>query len=379
MNDREAVVVGVHATEQAKRIDRPSIDVCWEAVLGALDDAGLSPADVDGVGVRWPGPGGLADDCASWGRFLGSGPLHWTVDGHGGTGGIRSLASSAAAIRSGLCDTVVVGGGRAGVDKERRTLQQFSEPWGAWGVTVYALIARRHMYQFGTKPEHIAKVAATIRNHGHANPEAVMYDRGPYTIDDVLASPMVASPFHLLELSIFAQGGAAMVLTTLERARDLRQPPIALLGAGYEIHQANYVNPPLYDEVGRIGETTAERVLGTAGVRPEDIDVFCLYDPNAFEVIRQFEILGLCKEGEGGPFVEDNDLSINGNYPTNPDGGLLSYAWCHMQTQTLKVIESVKQLRGQAGARQVDDASLAVAANAGAGSHHWEMALLGRA
>ena len=152
-----------------------------------------------------------------------------------------------------------------------------------------------------------------------------------------------------------------------------------MLGAGYDIKQANYVNPPIYADVGRIGQKAAERVFGQAGVGPEDIDVFCLYDPNSFEIIRQFETLGLCKEGEGGPFVADNDLSINGNVPTNPDGGLLSYAWCHLQTQTMKVIESVKQLRGQAGPRQVKDPSVAVAANAGAGSHHWEMALFGRA
>jgi acetyl-CoA acetyltransferase len=379
MSLQDVAIVGVHATEQAKQINRTTFDISWEAVSGALEDAGLTPDDVDGAAVTWPGPGGLIGDVASWGRFLGRGGLSWTADGAAGTGGVKAVMTAAAAISAGLCETVVIGGGRAGVDAERRVLHEFSDPWGAWGVTVYALVAQRHMYEFGTKPEHLAKVAATIRNHGHANPEAVLFGRGPYTIDDVLASPIVATPFHLLDVSIFAQGGAAVVVTTLERARDLRQQPIVVLGAGYEVRQANYVNPPIYADVGQIGKKAAERVFGQAGMGPEDIDVFCLYDPNSFEIIRQFEALGLCKEGEGGPFVADHDLSVDGDVPTNPDGGLLSYAWCHMQTQTMKVIEAVKQLRGQAGPRQVKDAAVAIAANAGAGSHHWEMALFGRA
>jgi acetyl-CoA acetyltransferase len=379
MTFQDVAIVGVYATEQAKYIDRTTFDITWEAISGALDDAGLSPDDVDGVAARWPGPGGLPGDTNSWGRFLGRDGLRWTVDGDKGTGGVRAVVSAATAISAGVCETVVIGGGRAGAEKDRRVLNEFSDPWGAWGVTVYALVAQRHMYEFGTKPEHLAKVAATIRNHGYVNPEAVMFGRGPYTVEDVLASPYVATPFHLLDVSMFAQGGAAMVMTTLERAKDLRQTPIVVLGAGYDVLQANYVNPPLYREVGQIGKKTAERVFGQAGVRPEDVDVFNLYDPNSFEIIRQFETIGLCKEGEGGPFVADHDLGINGDFPTNPDGGLLSYAWCHMQTQTMKVIESVKQLRGQAGPRQVKDAALAMAANAGAGSHHWEMALLARA
>jgi acetyl-CoA acetyltransferase len=378
MSLRDVAIVGVYATEQAKRIERTSLDIGWEAVKGALYDAGLTPDDVDGVAVHWPGPGGLVGDIASWGRFLGRGGLRWKTDGFAGTGGVSAVVNAAAAVSAGLCETAVIGGGRGNADVRRRVLHEFSDPWGAWGVTVYALVAQRHMHEFGTKPEHLAKVAATIRNHGHANPEAVMYGRGPYTVDDILASPMVATPFHLLDVSIFAQGGAAVVVTTLERARDLRQPPIAILGAGYDILQANYVNPPLYREVGQIGKQAAERVFDKAGVRPEDVDVFCVYDQNSFEVIRQFETIGLCKEGEGGPFVADNDLGIDGSFPTNPDGGLLSYAWCHIQTETMKVIESVKQLRGQAGPRQVKDAAVALATNAGAGSHHWEMALLAR-
>jgi acetyl-CoA acetyltransferase len=283
----------------------------------------------------------------------------------------------------------VIGGGTAGRAMAERfatvsatvdgSVHPFIDPWGAYVVPMFALVARRHMHQFGTTERQIAAVSATIRNHGHINPAAIMYGRGPYSVDDVLASRPIASPLRLLDCCLVGQGGAAVVITTMERARDLRQPPVALLGAGMEVSGGSYVDPPAYRDVGQLGAAAARRVYAMAGVGPQDVDVFNLYDPTSFEIIRQFEVLGLCAEGEGGAFVEDGRIAMGGTHPTNLDGGLLSYAWNSVQQMTLKLVESVLQLRGAAGYRQVPGAEVAVATNSGSGAAHWEMAVLGRA
>src|SRR5262249_19682590 len=159
--------------------------------------------------------------------------------------------------------------------------------------------------------------------------------------------------FHLLDCSIVADGGAALVLTTAERARDLKQKPVYLLGGGMEVFQGAYAHPPVYRDVGRIGRDAARRSYEMAGVTARDIDVFSLYDPNSFEVIRQMEVLGLCAEGEGGDFIRGGTLDRDGKAPTNLEGGLLSHSWNGTQQLTLKVIECVRQVRGIAGDRQV--------------------------
>lgn len=381
---RDVAIVGAYATEQAIRLPRTSIDLALDAVHGALADAGLTLADVDGLAIDWPGPGGLPNEAGSWSRVLGVTPA-WTSDGMADCSGARAVAKAAAAIATGLCDVAVVGGGPHG-DFEVGATQavgsqfglEFSDCWGAFVATQFALIAQRHMHEYGTTSEQIATMAATIRNHGSVNPEAVMYGRGPYTVDDILASRMIASPLHLLDICIVARGGAAVVLASAERARDLRQHPVLVAGAGMEMHQIPYYNPPLLREVGMIGAKAAARAFALAGVTAHDVDVFTLYDPNAFEVLRQFEVLGLCGEGEGGPFVDDHTFGVDGDYPTNLDGGSLSYAWNGTQQMTLKVVECVKQLRRTAAGRQVADAEVAVAGNVGAGAQHYELLVLER-
>ncbi|MGW3967596.1 thiolase family protein [Amycolatopsis sp. NPDC005003] len=377
---RQPVVVGVHATEQALSLPhRDAMDLALEAVTGAIADAGLRPSDVDGAQVDWPGPGGVPGEGSSWARLLGD--LRWTSDAMLDNAGSRGLLKAAAAVSAGLADTVVVGGCRlvsrgtgpvgAGVPIE------FADVWGSYVVAQFALVATRHMHQFGTTPRQLAEVAATIRNNGSTNPEAMMHGRGPYTADDVLASRLVATPFHLLDCCIVGEGGGAFVVTTAERARDLPRTPVAILGGGMEYHQAAYANPALYREVGMIGRDAAARAFGTAGVGPAEVDVFSLYDPNSFEVIRQLEALGVCEEGEGGPLVETGAIAVDGKYPVNPDGGCLSYAWNGTQQMTLKVVEAVRQLRGTA-VHQVTGAEVAVVGNAGSGAQHYEMSVLGR-
>jgi acetyl-CoA acetyltransferase len=145
-----------------------------------------------------------------------------------------------------------------------------------------------------------------------------------------------------------------------------------------ELSGAAYASPPEYRTVGRLGVSAATRALRMAGLTAQQIDVFSLYDPNSFEVIRQMEILGLCEEGEGGSFVEDGNIGLDGKFPTNPDGGCLAYAWNGTQQMTLKVVEAVRQLRGTA-VNQIAGAETAVAANAGSAASHYELVVLGRA
>ncbi len=206
-----------------------------------------------------------------------------------------------------------------------------------------------------------------------------MYGRGPFTVDDILAAPVVTEPFTRLECCLASEGAAAMVLTTVERARDCRHPPIAILGGGLEWARQQYVEPPRYDEIGRIGEAAVRRAFGMAGVSPADVSLASFYDVNTFEVARQLEVCGFCDEGEGAAFAADVGIGLDGGLPINPDGGGFSYshpAWCAV---TLRVIEAVRQLRGEAGDRQVADAEIALVTGAGAGPQYWNLMLLGRA
>ncbi|HSW04926.1 thiolase family protein [Aquabacterium sp.] len=381
---RSATIVGIYQTQQARRLPgRSSQDVVIEAVKGAIADAGLQPRDVDGAAIDWPGPGGAPRDAENWAMYLQQ-PLSWCVSHHLLTAGVRGVLEAAAAVEAGLCEVAVVGSGRAGPFSADGSApganmsMEFAEPYGSSVMSQFALVAMRHMHEFGTTPEQIAHVAATIRNHGHVNPEAVMFGAGPYTAADVLASPLIATPFHRLDCCLMNEGGAAIVITTAERARDLPRQPVPILGGGMEFFQGNYANPPLYRQLRTLGQAAAKRAFSRAGVSAQDIDVFSLYDPVSFEVLRQFEMLGLCGEGEGGAFCAGERLTLAGSCPTNLDGGMLAGSWTGTAQLTLKVIEAARQLRGINGARQVPDAKLALASNAGSGAQHIELIVLGK-
>lgn len=376
-------VVGCYETRQQRRLqDQTATELVFEAVDGALADAGLTTDDVDGVAAEWLGPGGneVTPGAADWARQLGS-TLTWISDTF--PAGPIAMADAAAAIRDGRCSTVVIAGGQGdllpppgqSVAGYTRFENEFIGMWGATTPTEFALVAQRHMDIYGTTPEQIAGVAATIRNHGHRNPNAVMYGRGPYTVEDILSSPMVSSPLHRLELPLVSAGAAAIVVTN--RHQNVRSRPVYLLAGATEYRSSAYVNPPIYEEVGRIGEDIADRVFERSGLIREDIDLFQLYDTSAFEVIRQFEVLGYCKEGEGGPFVADGRISIGGSHPVCTDGGVLSHGALGRAQMTQKVIEAVQQLRGESEDRQVADARTALVGAGGPPVGFYSLAILG--
>ena len=291
---------------------------------------------------------------------------------------------AAGAIVTGQADVVLVVGGQAGVlgggqvASYTRPENEFTETWGSITQAQFGLVAQEYLHRFRPDRERLAGIAADIRNAGSVNPAAVMHDRGPYTAADVLASPMVASPFHLLEVCLASEGAAAMVLTSAERAADLRHPVVRILGGGCEWHGQQYVDPPRYDEVGRILSDAARRSFAMAQLDPADLDVLELYDVNVVEVVRQAEVLGLCAEGEGTDFLVEAGIGPDGGQPLNTDGGLMSFAHIGWGAPTIKIIEAVRQLRGSAPSGQVPGARTAAVTGAGAGAQYNNLLLLGR-
>ena len=382
-NPRRATIVGVHLTRQARRLEgRTSQELIIEAVRGALDDASMSAREVDGVALEWPGPGGYAAEPSNWAPYF-KNPLRWHSEGSLDTSGARGAMRAAAAIEAGLCDTVILGGGQAGFWAGLTgkigggTGHEFADCFGITVMAQFAMVAQRHMHEFNIPPEYLANIAATIRNHGHANPAAAMHGAGPYTVADVLASPYVAEPLHRLECCFMNDGACAVVITTAERARDLKQRPVSILGAAAEFHR--WGDPPLYRDLRHLGKDAVARTLGPSGTKIQDVDVFSLYDATAYEVLRQYEMLGLCDEGEGGAFALDGNITFGGAAPTNLDGGLLAFSWVGKAQTTMRLIEAVRQVRGTAVGHQVEGAELAFTANAGSGAWRVEMMLVGRA
>ena len=249
--------------------------------------------------------------------------------------------------------------------------------WGSLTAAQFALVAQVYLHRFAPDPERMALVPAAIRNAGAANPAAVMYGRGPYRPSDVLTSPPVAEPFRLLDLCLATEGAAAIVVTSLERARDCPSAPAVVLGGGSEWRRQQYVDPPRYDDVARIGKAAYRRSFAMAGLQPDDVDVFELYDINTFEVIRQFETLGFCEEGEGVDYLAEAGIGLDGRHPTNTDGGLMAYSHVGWGGPTLKIVEAVRQIRGIAGPSQVAGAEVVLATGAGSGAQYHNAVLLG--
>jgi acetyl-CoA acetyltransferase len=380
---QDVAIVGVGLTRQEKRSERNSAQVILDAAKLALADAGLRHTDVDGIAARWPGPGGttLQPGSADWSTLFGT-PIDWIGDSY--PQGIPGLLDAAGAILTGQATTVLVAGGQAGILGGGRVASytqpgnEFVEPFGAFTAAHFALVAQRHLRRFPHARVGMAEIAATIRNTGSGNPDAVMAGRGPYTAADVLAAPKVVDPFTLLDLCLASEGGAAFIVTSVERARDLRRPPVVVLGAGMEWMRQQYVDPPCYEQVWSIGARAAAKAFDQAGLGPFDVDVAQLYDVNSLEVARQFEALGFCELGEGTDFAFATGIGRYGKLPTCTDGGLLSFSHIGWGGPSLKIVEAVRQLRGEAGDRQVPGAEVAIAAGAGSGAQYYNLALLGR-
>jgi acetyl-CoA acetyltransferase len=242
----------------------------------------------------------------------------------------------------------------ANIAIDARGPAQFESAYGHTVIGRHAMAATRHMYEFGTKPEQLAEIAVQIRDNASHNPLA-MY-REPITVDDVLSSRMICSPLHKLDCCIRSDGGGAVVLVAEDRAKDVPKKPVWVLGAAEAI--SHHTMSEWEDFTESPAKWSAERAFAMAGVKPSEIDVLQVYDSFTITVLLTLEALGFCAKGEGGAFVEGGRLRIDGDLPTNTDGGGLSSNHPGMRGLFL-IIEAVRQLRGEASGRQVPDARLA--------------------
>lgn len=379
---RRAAIVGVFNTVQARRLDGwTSQTLLLDAVQGALAQAGLSIDDVDGVSASAQSSRLVHD--------LSVGPA-WV----GSQFGLAMVQEALAAVEYGAAEVVVVAAAEAGVYTDRaatapwtRPENEFVAPFGLFTAAEFALIARRHMAVYGTTPEQLATAAAIIRNNGHLNPEAVYYGRGPFKPEDILASRLVADPFHLLDCSMTSEGGCALVIARGDRQRSATTAPVYVRGFAADHFGPAYQLPPSYDLSGRRGEydngmvgaRAAELAFRQAGLTRSDVDLLELYDPFSFEVIRQLEAFGFCEPGEGGPFVVDGQVGPSGRYPINTDGGLMSFSHAGANPQMLqRAVRAVQQLQGSAGELQVPNARVALCSSGGAGALFNCVMLLGQ-
>ncbi|MGO9876462.1 MAG: acetyl-CoA acetyltransferase [Acidimicrobiia bacterium] len=336
-------------------------------VREALADAGLGVEDVDGICYGGAAPG-IAE-------YLGIHPKF--VDGTmtGGSSYEIHVEHAAAAIGAGLCEVVVGvyaatprgdrarthGGGRAGPPPGPNPMLEWEMPYGLrMPMGAYALAASRHMTVYGTTSEQLAQIAVDTRRWAALNPRARY--REAITIGDVLASPMQASPLHLLDCCLVTDGAGAFVMTSSARAVDLAKAPVYVLGAATCTDHSMITTMP--DLAVTAGAVSGPAAFKDAGITADDVDVLMGYDSFTITALLHLEDLGFCAKGEGGAFVEDGKLGPGGALPTNTNGGGLSYTHPGQYGMFL-LVEAVRQLRGECGPRQVPDPQIAVAHGSG--------------
>jgi acetyl-CoA acetyltransferase len=361
-------IAGVALSDVGRVDDKDPYELMAQASRRALAEAGLSPADVDGLAST--GQGTLPP--VDVGEYLGLRP-RWVDSTAVGGASWEVMASHAVdAIAAGHADVVLLTYGSTARADLKRGLRGANVNWGARGplqweapyghtlISKYAMAARRHMHQYGTTIEQLAEVAVSARFNAADNPDA--YYRDPISIDDVLNGPMIADPFTKLHCCIRSDGGAAVVLVNGDRANDLRAKPVWVLGAA---ETTSHMLTSQWDDM-TVGPAAVSGplALARAGVRPADVDVAELYDAFTYMLLLTLEDLGFCPKGEGGRFVEKGSLRLGGELPTNTDGGGLSA--CHPgQRGLFLLVEAVRQLRGECGPRQVPDANIACVSGTG--------------
>jgi acetyl-CoA acetyltransferase len=380
---RDVAIVGIHNTEQARHLpDHDSQSIAIEGALGALADAGVAVDEVDAIVGQF-----AQDDVLT----LGLGPCTRRSNGLG----IPAVLDAAALITTEQADVVLIAAGGAGLYTERGATAPWTRPanelvvgFGLFTAAEFALMARRHMIDHGTTPSQLAQVAATIRNNGHINPEAVYFGRGPFTPESILESRMVADPFHLLDCAMTSEGGCGLVLARADRVSGLPSTPVWILAGASDSYGPAYQFAPSWDLPGKatsgipagyVGRHAAQRCFRVAGLGPSDVDVAELYDPFSFEIIRQLEAFGFCPSGDGGRFVEDGNIGPGGLLPVTTDGGTMSFSHAGISAQQLqRVIRGVAQLRHSCATAQVPDAEVAICSNGGSGALFTDVLLLGR-
>jgi acetyl-CoA acetyltransferase len=377
-------IVGAADTEVGKVPHLSATQLCIDAAQRALEDAGIGKDDVDGLVTCNSMAEPYMYHAEAMAEYLQVFPKYCVSAGAGGGTTFAVLYQAAAAIAHGICETVLISMAdslRTGLTREQAMVMQSSSghpqyetPYGSTVPGYYALIAQAYMHEFGATAEQLASVAVTCRRHASLHPHAQMRD--PITVEDVLDSRLIADPLRLLDCSLVSDGGAAIVLTSAERAKDFPHQPVYLLGAG-EGHGHEHISqaPSLTTSAAR---ESGERAYAMAGLGPNDMDLVQVYDCFTPVVLIELEDLGFCAKGEAGGFVADGHTQIGGRLPMNTHGGLLSHCHPGNPGSMFALTETVAQLRHAAGERQVAGAETAmVHAQGGILSSHCSV-ILGR-
>ena len=367
---RQACIAGAFEHPTRKAPDKTVAQLHAECARGALADAGLTLQDVDGYYCAGDAPGMGANNMAD---YLGLKLRQVDSTDTGGSAYLVHVAHAAQAIATGRCNVALItlagrprSEGSSGVAPRPVNVTVPDAPWEApyAPVTVnsYALVAARHMHEYGTTAEQLAWIKVAASTHAQHNPNAMLRD--VVTVEDVLASPMISDPLHKLDCCVVSDGGGALVVTRPEIARSLKRPVINVLGAGESVkgQLGGYV-----DLTWSAAALSGPRAFEEAGVMPSDIQYASIYDSFTITVLMQLEDLGFCKKGEGGRFVADGNLiSGVGKLPFNTDGGGLCNNHPANRGGMTKVIEAVRQLRGEAHPKvQVPGCQLALAQGMG--------------
>jgi len=359
MKQKSVAIVGAAETDiLGTQPDMSRLGLHAQAAKNALDDAGLQLSDVDGILTAGASPNEISE-------YLGIVPRYVDGTSVGGCSFMIHVRHAVAAISAGYCDVALIthgesGRSRVGVGGRMRPASslsgQFEAPYGPFGPpTVFTLPVLRYMKDFGLTHEQLAMVAVVQRKWAGMNPRASFRD--PISVEDVLASRMIAYPFHLLECCLVTDGGGALILVSAERAADFPQPPVYILGTG------EGAESPMVSQMADFTSSAAFRVSGErafaeAGITPADVDHLMIYDAFAHLPIYGLEDLGFVGRGEAGAFIEAGHTAPGGSLPTNTNGGGLSYMHSGMYGM-YALQEGVRQMRGLAPA-QVADAEISL-------------------
>jgi acetyl-CoA acetyltransferase len=335
----------------------------------AAVDAWLAPDEIDGLLVGSMVGTSPQHTPATVAEYLGIHPRYADVVDLGGATAAGMVWRAGAAIAAGMCDAVLCvlasarERGKQSHWTNRTPIREFDVPYGASGANAnYALIAQRHMAEFGTTSEQLAKVAVDMRINAEHNPNAI-FQGALLTIDDVLSSPMVASPLHLLDIVMPCSGGAAVIVAAPHR-RNVRPTPVWVRGAGERVtHRAlsqapSLTESPMADAI--------DRAYRMAGIASTDLDLLSPYDCYTIMVAITLEDAQLCPKGASGRYIDEHDLTFRGELPVNPHGGQLACGQADLAGGMSHIVEAVRQLRGQAGPRQVPNPELVLVTGNGA-------------
>jgi acetyl-CoA C-acetyltransferase len=382
---RDAAIVGIYEYPLRKVYGLTALQIKSESALKALEDAGLKWSDVDGLYDA--NDGGASGGGLSLSEYMGFSPTVLDTTSVGGSSYEFQAAHAMRDIAAGKCKVALLSYGSTAHSDARAIgtggrvtagppspIGNMEDSWGTTLISNYAMVAQRHMYQYGTTPAQLAEISVATRAHAVRNPQAVkaMEDlgfvgTGEVTVEDVLDSRMIADPLRLLECCMVSDGGGAVLIAAADVARNTRKKPVWLIGAG----EGTAYRTNDRDITASAAVISAPQAFGEAGIRPDEIDMAMIYDSFTITVLTMLEDLGFCKKGEGGAFVQGGRLRWDtGSLPLNTDGGGLSSNHPGMRGIFL-LLEATRQLRGESTS-QVKDARLAVAHGNGGmlGSSH---------